>query len=130
MPDTIPDSHRDLLADPTVGLLTTNGPTGYPQTTPIWFVLDGEVLRTSLHRSRQKYRNLVRDARATLFVLDPTNPFRAIEVRGDVTIASADDTTFLEGLLEHYGTTLASFQAPADDRIVITLTPRRVVTLG
>ena len=37
---------------------------------------DDGVLRMSLATNRQKYRNLVRDPHATVFALDPQNPFR------------------------------------------------------
>jgi PPOX class probable F420-dependent enzyme len=125
-----PDSHRDLLAAPGVGVLSTIGPDGRPQSTAIWFLLDGDVIRTSLNRSRQKYRNLVATPVATLFVFDPASAYRTIEVRSDVTVADDDDLSFLPRLLAHYGTDLANFAAPTDERVVVTFTPARVVTNG
>jgi PPOX class probable F420-dependent enzyme len=130
MTAAIPDSHRDLLAAPGVGVLSTIGPDGRPQSTAIWFLLDGEVIRTSLHRSRQKYRNMLATPRATLFVFDPASAYRTIEVRSDVTAADDGDLSFLTRLLSHYGGDLATFAAPVDDRAVVTFTPARVVTNG
>ena len=127
---TFPDSHRDLLAAPGVAVLTTNGTGGYPQSTAIWFLADDDVVRISLHTSRQKYRNLRRDPHATLFLLDPTNPYRTLEVRGDVTIEDAPDRSFIERVIRHYGQDPATFAAPLDDRVIVTLTPRHVVANG
>ncbi|WP_043603803.1 MULTISPECIES: PPOX class F420-dependent oxidoreductase [Protofrankia] len=127
---SIPATHRDLLETPSAAAFTTVGAAGYPQTTAIWFLLDGDVVRTSLHRSRQKYRNVVDHPQATLFLIDPTNPFRTLEVRGDVTLEDTSDTSFLERLLVHYGQTLETFPAPTDNRVLLTLTPRRIVANG
>ena len=127
---TLPDSHRDLIAAPGVAVLTTNGVDGYPQSTAIWYLADGEVVRTSLHVSRQKYRNLRRDPHATLFLLDPANPYRTVEIRGDVTVEEDLDQSFVQRLLGHYGQDPATFPAPLDDRVIVTLTPQHVVTNG
>jgi PPOX class probable F420-dependent enzyme len=126
----IPASHRDLLETPGVGLLTTVGADGYPQSTALWFLIDGDVIRTSLWGGRQKYRNMLAHPKATLFVLDPSNAYRSIELRGDATFEDDVDLVFLQRLLARYGTDLEHFNAPTDVRVVLTLTPRRVTTLG
>lgn len=126
----IPASHRDLVEAAGVAVLSTIGDDGYPQSTALWFLLDGEVIRTSLHRSRQKYKNLLAHPQATLFVLDLANPYRTLEIRGDVTFDDDADKVFLERLVAHYGQDLDTFPAPTDDRVVLTLTPRHVVTYG
>ena|SRR5271156_1480418 len=82
----IPPSHRDLLETPSPVVLATVGPTGYPQVTAIWVILDGDLIVTSLTSARQKLKNLVAHPQATVFVIDPANPYRTLEVRGDVTI--------------------------------------------
>jgi len=130
MPAAIPSSHRDLLEAPVVGTLTTVGADGYPQSTAIWFLLDGDVVRTSLLPERQKYKNLVRHPQGTLFLVDPTNQYRTLEVRADATVDDDPELAFLDRLLAHYGTDRASFPAPTDGRIVMTLTPHHVVTNG
>ena len=128
----IPAAHRDLLDKPGVAAFTTVGADGYPQTTAIWFLLDGDVVRTSLHRSRQNStRYALRHPQATLFLIDPANPtHHTVEIRGDVSVEDATDTSFLERLLAHYGRTLETFGAPVDNRVVLTLTPRHVVANG
>jgi PPOX class probable F420-dependent enzyme len=129
-PVPIPDTHRDLVEAPGVAILTTLGADGYPQTTALWYLLDGDVVRTSLHRTRQKYRNLRRNPQATLFLLDPANSQRTLEIRGDVTLDDDADKSFLTRLLTRYGQDLDTFPAPTDNRVVVTLTPHHVVTYG
>jgi PPOX class probable F420-dependent enzyme len=83
---TIPKSHRDLLEAPVPVTLATVGPSGHPQLTAVWVVLDGDVIVTSLAGIRQKLKNLMARPLATVFVIDPANPYRTLEVRCDVTI--------------------------------------------
>jgi PPOX class probable F420-dependent enzyme len=129
-PEPIPDSHRDLLEAPGVGVLTTVGRDGLPQSTAVWYMRDGDVIRTSLITTRQKYRNLVRHPLATLFVFDPTNPYRTVEVRGDASIEDDPGTSFFDQIIRHYGQGPETFPAPREGRVILTIRPRRVVTNG
>jgi PPOX class probable F420-dependent enzyme len=131
MADTsIPQSHRDLLESPIPVTLATLGPTGYPQVTAIWAVLAGDLIVTSLAGVRQKLANLRAHPQATVFVIDPANPYRTLEVRGDVTIEPDPELATLTKVLHAYGTDLASFPGPLEGRTTITLRPARVVALG
>lgn len=127
---SIPASHRDLLDAPIPVTLATVGPTGHPQLTAVWALLDDEVIMTSLAGVRQKLKNLAAQPQATVFVIDPSNPFRTLEVRCDVTIAPDPDLEFLKKLLAAYGTDLASFQAPLEGRVAVELRPIHVVAIG
>jgi PPOX class probable F420-dependent enzyme len=126
----IPPSHRDLLTPPAPVTLATLGPTGYPQLTAIWALLDGDVIVTSLAGVRQKLKNLIAHPKATVFAIDPANPYRTLEVRADATITPDPELATLQKLLTAYGTDLESFPGPLDGRVAITLQPTRVITLG
>jgi PPOX class probable F420-dependent enzyme len=128
--ETIPTSHRDLLEAPIPLTLATLGPSGHPQVTAVWVVLDGDVLVTSLAGIRQKLKNLVARPQATVFVIDPSNPYRTLEVRCDVTIEPDPELATLSKVLTAYGTDLASFDAPLEGRVTVTLHPVHVVALG
>jgi PPOX class probable F420-dependent enzyme len=126
----IPVSHRDLLEAPIPVALATLGSSGYPQVTAIWAVLDGDTIVTSLAGARQKLKNLRAHPQATVFVVDPANPYRTLEVRGDVTIEPDPDLVTLKRILSAYGTDLESFDAPLEGRTTVTLRPTRVVAIG
>src|ERR1700684_2358167 len=114
---SIPPSHRDLLDDPVPVALATIGPTGHPQVTPIWVIRDGDTVVTSLAGIRQKLKNLQARPQATVFVVDPGNPYRTLEIRGDAEIEPDPDLTTLGKVLAGYGTDLASFPGPLEDRV-------------
>jgi PPOX class probable F420-dependent enzyme len=80
----VPPGYDDLLERPLYGHLATTRPDGSVQVSPIWFDWDGELLRFAHTTKRQKYRNVQRDPRVAMSISDPDNPYRYLEVRGDV----------------------------------------------
>jgi PPOX class probable F420-dependent enzyme len=129
MPE-IPESHRDLIDAPGTASLSTIGPDGSPQVTALWYVADGDTVKTSLLMSRQKYKNVVAHPKATLFIIDPNNPFRTLEVRAEVSIDDDPGLALFERVVRHYGQDPDNFPAPRDGRVVLTLTPTHVIAQG
>src|SRR5215207_1436015 len=100
----IPDTHADLIDAPNTAVLTTVGADSQPQSTAVWFLIDDGVLKTSITTDRQKYRNLTRNPKATLFVIDPANPFRSLEVRATVELTPDTDKALLLKFAARYST--------------------------
>ena len=90
---TVPESHQDLLAAD-VAVLATAGPDGYPQVTATWFLLDDGVVKLSLNTTRQKVKNLRAHPESTLFILDPANPYRTLEIRARAEVSPDEDYAF------------------------------------
>jgi PPOX class probable F420-dependent enzyme len=126
----IPESHQDLVSPGRVGTLSTVGADGTPQVTALWFLLEGDVVRMSVLRGRQKTKNVLAHPQATMFFFDATNPYRTLELRGVVSVEDDTDLAFLDRLLGAYGMDLDSFPGEKDDRVVLTLTPSRAATYG
>lgn len=126
----IPASHADLLDAPNTAVLTTVAADGQPQATAVWFLVDDGVLKTSITTDRQKYRNLARNPKATLFVLDPANPFRTLEIRATVELAPDPDKALLPKFAARYNTPVEMLDLPGTERVVATFTPVRVATNG
>lgn len=131
---TIPETHRDLLDAVTLMHVATIGPDGEPQVNPVWFEWDGEegVVRFSQTTGRQKYKNLQRDGRLALSIVDPANPYRYLEVRGTVTsIVDDDDNTFIDRQAKRYMDADAyPFHQPGDHRVVVTVQPEHTSQMG
>lgn len=127
---TIPESHRDLAAAPVVASLATLGSGGTPQVTAVWFVTEGNTVKLSLVTARQKYKNMVTWPQATLFLIDPANPYRTLEIRGTVEVGEDQDLALFEKIFRHYGADPDAFAAPRDGRVAVTLRPTRIVAQG
>ncbi len=94
-PQPIPESHRDLFEKKALAHLATLMPSGSPQVTPLWVMLDadGYVIVNSA-RGRQKDRNMRARPQVALSIVDPDRPQRYIQVRGrvvEVTEEGAND---------------------------------------
>jgi PPOX class probable F420-dependent enzyme len=127
----IPSSHRAILEAPGVAVLTTVGADGFPQSTAVWYLLDGEVIRTSLLETRQKVRNLRENRHATLLAFEQGNPYRTIELRCDASLEPDVGRAAMADVLEHYGQDPETF--PDDrtiERVRLTLKPVHVAVWG
>lgn len=122
-----PDNALDLLNAPLTALLSTHTPDGRIQTTAIWYLLDDDGgLKISVNDSRRKARNLKADPTATVFILDPTNAFHFIEVRGTATVELDEGYVLRDKVGTKYSTDMNAFDGPDAVRHVVTLVPERV----
>jgi PPOX class probable F420-dependent enzyme len=128
MTTELPESHRDLLERPLFAHLATLRPDGSPQSSVMWFVWDGKRARFSHTSTRQKYRNLLRDGRVSFHIQDPDNPYRTLEVRGQVESMDPDpDAAFYRSLQERYDLVVPVFDA--DIRVVIVVEPTSFIAV-
>ncbi|MFD1715758.1 PPOX class F420-dependent oxidoreductase [Amnibacterium flavum] len=121
---TIPDGYLDLLERPIVGSLATVRIDGAPTATPMWFQWDGELIRFTHTGARQKTKNLEAEPRFSFVIIDPEDPYRYLEIRGELESIEPDPTgAFYVVLGQRYGN--AEQEPPADspDRVVIALRP-------
>jgi PPOX class probable F420-dependent enzyme len=98
----VPASYEDLLATPALAHVATIGPDGAPQVTPVWFDWDGAQLLIGLAPDRQKMRNLCRDPRLAVSIVDPVDPTRFLEIRGRVTFEDDPDRSVLARIIRKY----------------------------
>jgi PPOX class probable F420-dependent enzyme len=92
----LPEPLRYLLDSTAVAFVSTIGPRGEPQTTPLWFLHDDGRVRISLVEGRQKLRNLRRDPRISVVIVDPARPTRYVELRGRIEELVEDPGSALE----------------------------------
>ena len=64
--------------------LTTLLPGGQPQTQVMWVDANEQHLLINTEMHRQKFRNVERDPRVTVTIWDMEDPYRFVEVRGEV----------------------------------------------
>ena len=59
-------------------------PDGSPQITPVWFDNDGEHILINTNEGRVKDRNMKIHPKVAMVIQDPANPFRYLQIRGEV----------------------------------------------
>jgi PPOX class probable F420-dependent enzyme len=123
-----PADYGDLLERPLFSHLATVRPDGSPQSSVMWFVWDGEVLRFTHTSARQKYRNLEHEPRVAVSIADPDDQYRFLEVRGRVTSIEPDPGgAFYKELQHRYGKDYPIHDA--DVRVVVTVEPEDFVAV-
>ena len=128
----IPDSYEDLLRSKSLAHVATIGPHGEPQVNPVWFSWDGQNLRFSQTKTRQKLRNIEREPRVALSIVDLVNPYRYLEIRG-VVVEVADDSNneFINSLAKKYmDQDIYPWNQPDDERIVVVVRPQHTTQMG
>ena len=90
MADVLSEKARALIARPVLASLATLNPDGSPQITPLWVDLDGDDVVFNTAQGRKKARNLERDARVAVTVIDPDDQYNVVAFQGTVTDVATD----------------------------------------
>jgi PPOX class probable F420-dependent enzyme len=75
---------KALLDAPNFAHLATLMPDGSPHVTVVWLDTDGDLIRFNTAEGRVKPRNLRRDPRVAISVIDQNNPYAWVSIRGRV----------------------------------------------
>lgn len=128
----IPEEHLDILKKKGFAHVATIGPGGEPHSTPVWYGWDGEHLLFSQTKARQKYRNLRRNPRVAISVLDPDNPYHYLEIRGVVSAIEDDiDFAFIDSMTKKYiGQEKYPWHQPGDERVIVKVIPLHLTSMG
>ena len=129
---SIPASHADLLETTARAHVATIGPDGLPQNNPVWFGWDGTHVLFSQTTGRQKYRNLQANPAVALSIVDSTNPYRYLEIRGTVVeIVDDPDNAFINSMAKKYmGQDVYPWHQPTDHRVVVKVQPTKTSQMG
>lgn len=132
--ELIPQEFIDLLKDEVraYAYLATIMPDGSPQVTPVWFNTDGKYILVNSAQGRVKDRNMRRRPEVALAIQDPRDPFRYLQVRGQV----VEITT--QGAREHIDTLSFKYTGnprydsvrPGDVRVTYKIQPEKVSGMG
>ena len=132
MPEVIPESYLDLFNKRAFGNLATLMPDGRPQVTPVWCDLEGGNVRVNSARGRQKDRNMRRDPRVAISIMDPENPYRYLEIRGRVVeITEQGANEHIDRLAQKYlGLDQYPHRQPGEVRVMYKIKPEHTSTMG
>jgi len=132
MSQAIPDKYRDLFNKRAFASLGTLMPDGRPQVTPVWVDLDGDYVIFNSAKGRQKDRNVRRDPRVALAIIDPDNPYRYLEIRGrvvEITEEGADAN--IDKLAKKYlGVDKYPYRQGNETRVIYKIQPEHTNMMG
>ncbi len=98
-------------------LATISSTNGEPQSSPMWFLWDGQHVKLTHTTNRKKYQNIIQDPRVSISITDVDNPYTYAEFRGVVETIEDDPTgAFYNTLAEHYD---SSGRYRGDPRVIL-----------
>lgn len=132
MSQEIPEKYRDLFTKKAFASLATLMPDGRPQVTPVWCDVEGGLVIINTAKGRQKDRNLRRDPRVALSIVDPDNPYRYLELRGRVVeIAEQGAAEHIDKMAKKYlGVDKYPYKNPDEVRVMFKIQPEHATMMG
>jgi PPOX class probable F420-dependent enzyme len=123
------DAQARLFLEPNFATVGTLNPDGSAQLTIVWIDWDGQFVLFNTAAGRAKPRNLERDPRVSVLVLDREDGYRWVAVRGaaELTTDAADE--HIDMLARKY--TGKGWQPkPGEQRLVVRFRPEHVSAYG
>ena len=132
MSQTISPGFRKLLREPAFCQLATLMPDGSPQITQVWVETDGEHILINTVEGSQKEKNIRRDPRVAVNVVDPSNAWRLAMVRGRVVDVSTEGANEqIDRLAKKYlNQDTYPFHRPDWVRTTVKIAPDKINEIG
>jgi len=128
----IPDKYLDLTKKKAFAQLATLMPDGSPHVSPVWFEYDGKNIVINSAKGRVKDKNMRRDPRVGLDIVDPENPYRHLSIRGRVVeITEKDSDAHIDKLAKNYlGVDSYPNRRAGEVRVIYRIEPENAFTMG
>ena len=128
----IPEAYKDLFQKKAFANLATLMADGRPQVSPVWCDLDGSHIRINSAKGRVKDKNMRRNKKVALSVTDPDNPYRHLDVQGEVVeITEQGADAHINALTKKYlGKDQYPFRQPGEVRVMYRIRPDKVTQMG
>lgn len=121
MSATLPAQVKEWLDAHEVVTVATVLPDGQPHLSVVWAKYDGEDILLSTLESRQKFRNLLGEPRATVLIFPRSNPYVYAELRGMTTMTREGGRALIDELSQAYMGEPYPEEPPEEVRIVVRL---------
>jgi PPOX class probable F420-dependent enzyme len=123
---SLSDATVALVDGKNYAILATINPDGSPQTSVLWVGRDGNDLLFSTVAGRVKHRNMERDPRVSVTVLDSADPENYVELRGRVSMTPDVGRAVDTGLSWKYDGRDPGEDRPGAVRVVVRMVVEKV----
>lgn len=123
------ETARTLLKGRNFGHLATVMEDGWPQASPVWVDAEDDVVLVNTAVGRLKERNMRRDPRVALSVVDHEHPYEKLHVRGRVVEMIEGDEAWahIDALNRRYHETDEAYPRRAgQERVKVRIEPTAV----
>ncbi len=124
MTNKLSSQDLELLREPQIANVATVMSDGTPQVTPVWIDTDGENVLFNTAKGRVKHRNLVRNPKVAISVVDGNDHFRTVVVRGTATFVEEGADAHIDALAKKYlGVDVYPGHRDDEQRIIVKVVP-------
>ena len=111
--------------------ISTINPDGSPQLTPVWGNYDDGYVLVSTAEGRLKHKNVLRDPRVSISVVDHNNPLNMTTIKGEVIEIIPDyDYIYANKLTKQYmGIDEYPFKTDGEKRIIFKIKPVKIFVM-
>jgi PPOX class probable F420-dependent enzyme len=117
-----------LLLDKNFAFISTLMSDGSPQVTPTWIDIEDGVILYNTAEGRIKHKNISRDPRVAVSVIDHNNPYNMVSIQGiaiEQTNEGADE--HIDKLAKKYlGVDKYPMRSPNEKRIIVKIKPEKI----
>jgi len=127
----IPENFKDLFTKKAFAHVATLLTDGTPHVSPVWVEFDGKNILMNSAKGRVKDKNMRRNKNIALSIQDPENPYRYIQVRGEVIEVTENGAdAHIDHLSKKYTVDIYKKRQPGEVRVTYKIRPDRVFTMG
>ncbi len=128
----LPENVLDLLRKPSYTYLATLMDDGSPQLTQVWVDTDGDHVIINTVEGYVKLKNMERDPRVAVAVMDPDEGFRYFQIRGRVVSQTTEGgAEHIEALSQKYtGQPYPWYGGREQVRVIVTIEADSVSGMG
>jgi PPOX class probable F420-dependent enzyme len=119
------ETARAVLDGPHVAVIATSNADGRAQSSVIFVKRDGDTVVFSTIKGRLKTRNMARDPRVSLLVVDKERG-RYVEIRGIVEITEDPEKRLLYEMYDRYMGGVSPPPEPEAERLIVRVTAEKV----
>ena len=116
----------ELLNEPQIANVATVMADGTPQVTPVWIDTDGEHVLFNTAKGRVKHRNLVRNPKVAISVVDRNDPYRLVVLRGTAEFIEEGADAHIDKLAKKYlDADTYPWRKEDEQRVIVRVTPEK-----
>ena len=117
-----------LIEDKNFAFVATLMKDDSPQITPVWIDLVDGMILVNTAKGRVKQKNVSRDPRVAIAIVDRNNPYNMVTIQGNVVEQTAEGADkHIDKMAKKYlGVDKYPFAMPGEERILLKITPSKI----
>lgn len=128
MTDKISPDVAKLIEDKNIAFVATLMKDDSPQITPVWIDLVDGIILVNTAKGRVKQKNVSRDPRVAISIVDRNNPYNMVTIQGNV-VEQTDEGAdkHIDKMAKKYlGVDKYPFSMPGEERVLLKIIPSKI----